>query len=247
MVDLVMQAEVDRQLPDAESDSTTDVVRAGRYREIYVLPISTTTHWLADEGTYFVATNPTPGTAIAGAVNAAVSETAGNLLYIKNNDGVGNSRNKRIYMQYLRLITTVAPASGLTGHCFMKVDNINRFGSGGTAITPTNVNMDTSAATVSQVYFGALTTVAPSIAARTVHRSVMRSVVPVINDETIFVFGGNEFAGASTLGGTVAGRSIIPSAPVIIGPQQNLCMQVWYPSNATTPASYEFEIGWFER
>lgn len=246
-MDMVMITEVDRQLPDAESDSTQDVTRAGRYREQYVIPISSTTHWLADEGTYFVATNPTPGTAIAGAVNASVSETAGNLLYIKNNDGVGNSRNKRIYLQYLRLITTVAPAAGLTGHCFMRLDNQNRYGSGGTAIVPTNVNMDTSAATVSQVYFGALTTTAPSIAARLVQRAILRSVIPVVNDETIFVFGGNEFAGGSSTGGTVALRSIIPCAPLIVGPQQNLCMQVWYPSNAVTPASYEFEIGWFER
>jgi len=46
---------------------------------------------LADKGAYFIATNPTPGTGIAFAVNAAVSETAGYFLSIKNTEQANGS------------------------------------------------------------------------------------------------------------------------------------------------------------
>lgn len=106
-LDVSLSVEIDRQLPDAESDSTEKTLRGGRYGEAYVLPLAPTLHWVADEGTYQIVTTPVPGTGVAFAVNASVSETAGNFLYFKNNDVIGNSRNKRVYLHYIRLITTL--------------------------------------------------------------------------------------------------------------------------------------------
>ena len=52
-----------RAVPSPQSDQKAPVtnVRGGRYGEQYVLPLIPTKHLLADEGTYFIATNVTPG------------------------------------------------------------------------------------------------------------------------------------------------------------------------------------------
>lgn len=246
-MDISLNIEIDRQLPDAESDSTEKTLRGGRYGEAYVLSLAPTTHWLADEGTYQVALNPTPGTGIAAAVNASVSETAGNYVYFKNNDVVGNSRNKRVYLQYIKLICTATPISGLSAHYFMKVDNKDRYVSGGTVINPNNVNIDGGVGTISQLYMGAITTLAPTPSARLLARGVLRSVIPVVNDEYIFKFGSIEMGDSILLGGAVAQRMVIPCPPLILGPQDNLSLQLWFPSNAVTPASFELETGYWER
>lgn len=248
-LDMTLNVEIDRQLPDAESDSTEKTLRGGRYGEAYVLPIMPAKHLLADEGTYQIATSPTPGTGIAFVVNASVSETAGNFLYWKNNESQGNTRAKRVYLDYLRLIMTAVPAAGISGHYFIKVDNKDRAAAspGGTQLQPTNANADSGTGTVSQIWAGANTTVAPSASARLLSRGVLRSVIPVVNDEILFAFGPQDIHGSIQLGGAVAQRMVIPCPPVIIGPQDNLCLQLWFPSNAVTPASFELEAGFWER
>lgn len=246
-LDLSLNVEIDRQIPDAESDSTEKALRGGRYGEAYVQSLIPTTHLLPDEGTYQIATSPTPGTGIAFVVNTGVSETAGNFLYLKNNESQGNTRAKRIYIQYLRMILTAVPAAGISGHFFIKVDNKDRYTSGGTQILPYNANIDAGTGTVAQMYVGALTTVAPSPSSRLLSRGVLRSAIPVLNDEWILVSGPVDFPGALSLGGAVAQRMPIPIPPLVIGPQDNLCLQMWFPSNAVTPASFEFEMGWWER
>lgn len=246
-LDVTLNVEVDRQIPDAESDGTEKPFRGGRYGEGYILPLAPTMHWISDEGTYQIATTPTPGTSIAFAVNTGVSETAGNYLYLKNNDVQGNARAQRLYLHYIRLIMTAVPAAGISGHFFVKVDNRDRYASGGTQLAPANGNIDGGAGTISQAYVGAITTLAPTPSARLLSRGVLRSVIPVVNDEYIFKFGGIEMGDSSTLGGIVAQRMVIPCPPVILGPQSNMCLQLWFPSNAVTPASFEVEMGWFER
>lgn len=246
-LEVAMTGEVDRTLPHAESDGTDMDVRLGRYREQYVLNLYPTMHGTSDEGTYYTANNPTPGTGIAFAVNAAVSETAGYFLNIKNNDALGAADAFRIYMHYIRLICTVAPASGTAGHFFLKSDNVNRYSSGGTALTGVAVNTDTSTTSIALVNAGALTTAAASQGARLLSRGVLRSAIPVAADEWYFAFGAVDGPGSIQLAGTAAQRMVIPCPPVILGPQHNLGLQLWFPANATTPLSAEVEVGWFER
>lgn len=246
-IDALMNVEVDRQLPDAESDSTEKALRGGRYGEAYTVSVLPTMDVLADEGTFRLALNPTPGTGIAAAINASVSETAGNFLNIKNNDAINNGRAKFIYMHYLRLILTALPASATSVQYFLKLDIVNRYTSGGTVLTPSSPNLAGGQASVAQLWAGALTTVAPSQSAALVSRGVMRSIIPSINDEWIFNFGTESFAGSISLAAANAQRMTVPCAPIIIGPQQNLSFQVWAPVNSVTPPSFELEVGWFER
>lgn len=244
-LDVEMLVEVDRQIPDAESDGTSKTMRAGRYGEPYVQVMQPNMY--ADEGTYQIATSPTPGTGIAFAVNAGVSETAGNFIHVKNNEAADNSRGQRMYLHYLRLICTAVPAAGVSLHYFFKVDNVNRYTSGGTALSATNGNIGMGTGSISQINVGALTTGAPSQASRLLSRGVLRSVIPVVNDEFIFNFGCQDMPGTVQLGGLVAQRMVIPCPPVILSPSTNLCLQLWSPSNAVTPASFEVEMGWWER
>ncbi len=197
---------------------------------------------VADEGSYYVATNPTPGTAIAHVVSAAVSETAGYVLAIRNGDAVNGLR---IYLDYLRLICTTAPAAATRGDFFLKIGPAALWASGGSPIIPVSVTSDKGAASIAMVKFGALTTVADPNA-RLVARGMLRAVIPVVGDEWIFKFDGLD-AGAGSLGGSVPLRMPIACPPVILGPGHSLGLQVWYPSNAVTPAEYEFELGWWER
>lgn len=248
-LDLTLNVEIDRQLPDAESDSTEKTLRGGRYGEAYVLPIMPTMHLLADEGTYQVATTPTPGTGVPFVVNAGVSETAGNFIYWKNNESQGNTRAKRVYVSYIRLIMTALPAAGVSGHAFLKVDNTSRAAAapGGTQIVPVNANIDSGTGTVSQIWVGANTTTAPSASARLVDRVVLRSILPIINDEWVFAFGPSSIHGSIGLATATAQRMVVPCLPLILGPQDNFCLQLWFPSNAVTPASFEVVAGFWER
>jgi len=96
-------------------------VRGGRYGEQYVLPLIPTKHLLADEGSYFIATNPTPGTALAYNIQAAFSDTVP-LFYVQNNDSKANPFGKRLYLDYIKLICTTAPASSTGVRFALKTD-----------------------------------------------------------------------------------------------------------------------------
>jgi len=235
---------VRRALGLSVGDGIEAEARLGRYGELFAQMIGSPRHTLADEGSYFVAANPTPGTAIAHVVSAAVSETAGNVLYLKNNDALGG---KRIYLDYLRLIAETAPASGTATYAFLKADSANRYTSGGSAITPKNANMDSGEASKALLYFGALTTVAPSASARLLARLNLRGAIPVVGDEWFLKFGGQDASGSVIISGTDVQRMVVPCPPIIIGPGQNIALQIWHPSNASTAAEYEFEMGWWER
>lgn len=246
-IDALMSVEVDRALPDAESDSTEKPVRGGRYGEAYIVQTGGNSfHMLADEGTYKIAMT-VPGTGITAAINTGISETAGNFLYIKNNDAVANTRSKTLYPHFLRLICTTIPASAASLHASFKLDNRDRYTSGGSQLTVVNPNIGTGQGYAAQIYAGALTTTAPSPSSYAVDRAVMRSVIPVVNDEWLFTFGHMDGGAGLSMGGNVAQRMVIPCPPIVIAPQSNLCMQLWAPSNATTAGVYEVELGFFER
>src|SRR5437879_4917507 len=88
---------------------------------------------LADQdsgGGYFVATNPTPATAIAFAVNASFDVTK-NLFVFKNPNPAGGLR---MYLDYIKLICTVAPASATQMAVAMFIDTVSRYTSGGTLV-----------------------------------------------------------------------------------------------------------------
>lgn len=201
---------------------------------------------VTENGGYFVGTNPTPGTALAFAVNASFDVTKGLFVY-RNRDAVGG---KNVHIDYLKIIPTVAPASGTAAHVALYTDTVNRYTSGGTQITPVNVsNSGQQGGSICDLFAasgGTVITVATAgQKVKLISRSVLRAVIPAINDEMVLAFGDSPAAAGSSA--TAAGRSATNVVPGLLTPGDNLVVIVWFPSNAATGLSYEFETGWSEQ
>jgi hypothetical protein len=236
---------VSRGLPPKSGDTLQRTARVNPYGELIVHTIIPDMNALADEGSYFTATNPTPGTAINYSITAAFSDTAA-MFSIFNRDG-GSAIGKRIYLDYIRVIAgATVPATATSGQYAVKLDQGGIRQSAGTLVVPANSNIDVGTASIADVRYTP-TVAAASAAARLVDRGVMRSVIPVANDEWIFSFGSVEKAAGISLGGAVAQRMIIPCPPLVIGPAEMGFLHVWFPGNATTAGQFEFAAGWWER
>lgn len=228
-------------------DTTEGNVRMGGDGSLYTLPLVQTSHMLADEGNYFVATNPTPGTGIAAVTSLQSLTEASPVLILKNNDVATNPSYKRIYLDYIRLIVTAVGASSTNLDFAIKLDNnANKYTSGGSVLTATNVNMDVSTGSIALCYFGALAAVTSTGSARIVHRSHPRTTIPVIGDEYILKFGSVEFATSFLTSSAGAYQQTINGGPLIIGPNQTATLYEWSAASGGAP-SFEVEIGWWER
>jgi len=240
-----------RALPTKIADSIAQQARVSSYGDQYIVPLTSGTYGLADEGSYFKATNPTVSTGIIHALTTAWSATAA-LFVLRNTDAEGA---KRLYLDYVRLhCVGTAPAATTSVQLAVTVDNTNRFSSGGSAITPVNVNMDSVTATIAALNFGAVVATAASGSVRLVSRVALpaRAAPALISgDLLLFNFGQvNSFAinpvGAAAP--ATAQAAITASiGPIVIGGGDSLLFHLFYPAATTTAPTYEFEIGWWER
>ena len=226
-------------------------VRVGRYGDT----ISSTSFYealgLADEGSVWLGTNPTSESGISASVATAYSATASGFVSLQNRDsGSDSGVAKCIYPVYLKFRTVTAPASATRWLGVIDVDNVlSRYTSGGTAITPSNVNMNVSnTGSVATLNVGALTTVALSSGGRTFARPEFRPVIPVAGDTYIVSFGcPSGSVGNDALNGTNPVNAQYPCAPLVIGPGHTMVLSVFGASNAITGWAAEFEICWVER
>jgi len=256
--EVVPKVIVSRSLPQPQALDNVgregSPIRGGRYSEQYTLNLWNTKHLLADEGSAFVTTNPTPGTAVTYALQTSFSDTAA-FMVIKNND-IGTTAGKRIYLDALKLILTgTAPTGTVSMEFAFKLDNINRLPTANSStLTPINVNMDASVGTIAQVFCpnaGAPTVPASSASARLVGRSHISTSLGITGDEYNLQFGATDIQ--SGIPGTTAARStgvarINGDAPaIVIGPQQFCVIYMWWLTAATTAPSFEFQLTHFER
>lgn len=253
-MDFELKADVDRILPEAEPDSTQTTIRMSRYGEPMVQPVNPgTSHNLADEGTYFVATNPTPGTALAGTVSAAFSDTVP-FIYLANQENALNLRAKNLYPEQLKLIVTVPAATGTAAHFAIVVDSVARTFStdNAPAIVPVSPNLVVTVPGAPLIKMQNSATASAITASSQNKRIVARGSWPsgltVIGDELIIVFGRTDVGGTAGLTAAQAvmpARKVTNAPPVIIPPGCNATIHVWFPGNATTGLSYEAELtGW---
>ena len=256
-------AYVSRNLPQAGNEAADKPMRASRYGDQSVQVLGGPRHALADEGSYFVATNPTPGTAISLGTDgdianyASFSDTIGFFLF-QNKDPANDPASKRIYLDYLRLRLTTAPgATAVSMNFAMKLDYIRRDASTAanrTVLTPVNVNGDSTRGSACQPYSfsaaAAMTIPAASGAARIVSRCTIPSSLAVVGDEYFIQFGATDHtsvAGLTAARATAVARLGTTAAPIIIGPQQWLVIHMWWLTITTTTPIFEFEAGWWER
>src|SRR5688572_28837090 len=89
-----------RGVPGIPGENVYGPVRGTRYGEVVTQSLmGGKVYSLADEGTYFVATNPTMGTGIAGIAASTSFDAAEHLLHIRN-----TSTSKRLYLDFVDLV-----------------------------------------------------------------------------------------------------------------------------------------------
>ncbi len=210
--------------------------------------MSTGTSSAAATWTDFVATNPTPGTAITSTIVGSYSATGSAFLLFRNTSAAGPNA-KTTFLDYIKLLTAIVPGSGTSAQyaIFTDGENSNRYTSGATATpTPANPAGGSFTSAVTQINVGALVTAAASSQARQVARGSFRGVIPVTGDEYILAFGGTGAGGTNAPTATAAGRFVVNAPVVSFGPQQYCLVHLWFPSNSATAATFEFELGFFE-
>ena len=233
-----------KAIPTSVADGTSQQYRSTPYGEIVTTQLMDNHSSLADEGSYFKATNPTPGTAITHAVTTAFSATAA--LFTINNTAAANG--KRIYLDYFRFITVGTPTTATSAQMVITMDTTNRFSSGGSTITPVNANMDNSRATIATLNVGAVVLTAASGSVRQVGRHTFKTQATpclAVGDILAADFGDATAAGA-VLNGAAAQMLPYASGPCVIGGGHSLNVHVYYPAVTAAP-TFEFEIAWWER
>lgn len=213
------------------------------YGDRYVLGLGHGNQVVADEGSFWVATNATLATGIAGHAAPVVADTDTKaLLHLYN----GGQRN--IVVDHLFLEVTAAGTAGTIQYTVVYIDNkgSSARSSGGTAITPVSTRSDAPTTTGAVIFFGAVVTAMTS--SLKVGQQIVREVIPVVQDTVLMKFGsGAGFAHSGlTTAGTATNHVVQHFAPVVIAPGGNLNISQIRPSQSAA-ASYQFEFGYYER
>ncbi len=192
-------------------------------------------------GNYFRFGSPTPGTGIAMGIQTTFSDTANVLLLLYN----GGS--KRFVMDFLKLICAVAGASTTSSHVAIKIDNKDRYTSGGSDLTLAQPDGGSQPTTITKCKFGAITANAVGDV-RLVGRDTLKVVAApcwAVNDQVTMSFGtmGQQSGGIAA---ATAGKIPVAMGPVIIPPGWSLLVHMANAANATTPPSWEVEGGGWE-
>jgi hypothetical protein len=200
---------------------------------------------LADEGAYWKLVNAVPETAIAHAIRATFLAT-NCVALIRNNAAAAPAGGKHLFMDYLRLIPKVVPASATKSEVAIALDfGATRRTGGGTAITPVNPNGDVAAPSADVVvHFGDVTLSAETANVRKLARAQLRTAILQVGEELLLQFGSDKHQ-EGTLGGAGGVGRVVNLGPLIIPPQAEAAVHLWHTGNITTAGTYEFEGGFF--
>jgi hypothetical protein len=245
----ILRGIVSRSLPAGLADGTEASGRLARYSELMVVEAVRTKHPLADEGSFFSTQNPTLGTALAAGIQATFSDTVAAFVFQNTGDPSG-SVSPSLYLDFIKLIFTVAPASATGMRYAVKLDNGPRAPTAGsTKLSGTSGSPGASAvgatvrSSVANIWAftgGAFMTVPVSVNARVVAVGGI-GALPIVGTEFMIRFGDNGPNFAAAAGGTSH------AAPIVVPPGWYAVVYLWFPSNAATGPSAELDIGWFER
>ena len=218
-----------------------------------------TVHALADEGSIFIVSStdaasgkaagtgiPTTTSVIDDAATASATHAQNvPVLYLSNNNPAADANAKSIYPLWMRFLVTAAPSSASLWNYAIRADYASRYTSGGSALTPININTGSSVSSRALVYFGAVVTALPSANQRVLSSGAIQSSIPVVKDQWVFTFG-DMTAPTNVLTASAAKNLTIPVGPMVIAPGVNITLEMWGTSCAGAPA-WEFEMGYAER
>ena len=229
-----------------DSDSADFAMRLNSNRELAIRETPSTYYGMAEEGSLFLATNPTISTGVTFVTaQTAHSDTAANF-YIYNSEASGG---KNIMPRYLKMIATAAGTSATVWHYAAILDSAQRAPTTNNtvAITPVNVNGSVSNAINATVLAqnNATTSVFPASSAN--KRVVARGAIGGLNivGDTMIISFGQLFGQTSALtaaeNATQSGTRVSSAPPVVIPPGSSLVISIWSPSSAAA-FNPEFEL-----
>ncbi len=232
---------VARTLPSPRKiDGTidTDGLRRSGYGEEYVHSLGPRA--FADEGSYRLLRNATPGTGVAG--HAAPTTFDNTKPYILLQAGP----EKRTYLDFIKLVVTAAGTGGTLNYATHVLDPGAGYTSGGGDLTTVNPNGElANQSGLIQAKIGAALATAGGNERVVAHQRA-RTVIPVVGDVLLFKFGSEPQLSGMILEGTTELERIIHCPPVILAPSEFYKLVLWRASQSAA-ASYECEIGLWER
>lgn len=249
---------VSKLLPQALADNTDTDLRLSRYGEQVAIPLVPTKHALADEGSYFVATNPTPGTGIQLNANVNAFSDTNALFVINNTEQAASAQAKRIYLDYLKLLLlATAPTGTVSMEFALKRSTISReptTAANRTLLVPANLAGASSRATIARVMSyanaGAMTVPASLLSDPVLSRARIVTSLGIAGDEYLVKFGGDDMSvvqGLTAARAAAVARIATSTPPIIVEPGEWLVIHMWWLTSATTAATFEFELAWWER
>lgn len=218
--------------------------------EQYVLPIVSDMKTALMEGSYYIASTPTPGTGITLSVAAGVtfSDTQG-LVGINNIDTgvVIGGQAKRIFLDFIMWHVTTVPTAATQHDIAGRIDTGAR-SSGGTVVNPVNANMDYSNQSVGRIFANPTVVAASNNVRNLFHYIAKKAAAPayIVDDVVILKFGGVDWSSISNIIATTTGITVIPCPPVAIGPGQSFVLNEWAPARSAA-LSGELFVGYVER
>ncbi len=201
---------------------------------------------MLDDGTMFIATNPTPGTSIAIPINTTEVQTKPTML-IYNSWGVNDPNAKVIYPLSMQLTTVVAPTSAafLQGSLRIDINNPLKYTSGGSTIVPVAAGVASNASKAT-IYFGAITGLTQTNGGRLISSFMISPTIPIAKDVHSLEFGIGTAAPVQNIASVNFVRQI--SLPAIaLPPGSWMALTLWGTSYAVTPGEYEFQFNYVER
>lgn len=210
-----------------------------------------TPQFMAANCDYFVATNPTPGTALQSDLITGYSATAdGHCVILNGNSAPGPS----VIPDYIKFqMTGTAPTATTVMNLALFTDVVASAtpSAGNSALTPVNVlpsSSKTSGVTVHVPTGGAAMTIpAASASRRLVGRAAIPTSLGITGDSYVIRFGGSSAPGAQ--GGGTAVRATAAATlecfttPVILAPGYGLIVLMWWLTQATNKPNFEWEVG----
>lgn len=209
-----------------------------------------TPQYLAAQGNYFVATNPTPGTALQSDSITAFSATAdGHCVIANGNSAPGAS----VIPDYIKFqMTGTAPTATTLMNFAIYTDVVASAtpSAGSTTLTPVNVNAGASGTSNVSVYVptggAAMTIPAASASRRLVGRAALPTSLGITGDSYILRFGSTGApgmqGGGTAVRATAAATLETCTTPVILQPGYGLIVLMWWLTQATNKPNFEWEV-----
>lgn len=236
----------DRTKPSPLGQGEYGPVRLSRYGELMNRPLDRVA--LAEEGSYFIAHNPTndEATTLAGHVAPVLADADATMtkpfLFVR----VPAGSSKLVYLDFLEVDVVVIGASGTEDNWADQLDTgATRWSSGGTALTIVNPNMQSAepsifAGQTNHLLGGAVVSGAESASVRHLGHGQVSDTIMVAGDRYLYTFGHQPSLGT-------VDRHVINRPPVILGETDQYLLAFYAPSQAATAAVYKVRMGWFER